>query len=65
MTCLLIQCCCYLLLGHSTFETVLPDWHTSDFPSRNSAMWLVISRDSGDIVSARRHTCGGQAISAG
>jgi hypothetical protein len=37
--------CCYLLAGTSFSEDLLPDWHTGDFPGRNSAMWSVISDD--------------------
>ena len=37
--------CCYLLAGNSLSENFPPDWHTGNFPGRNSAMWLVISHD--------------------
>ena len=36
---------CIFLAGNSFSENLRPDWHTGDYPGRNSAMWLSISED--------------------
>ena len=41
-----LVCGYYIFLAANSFsETVRPDWHTGDYPGRNSAMWLAISED--------------------